>query len=617
MSGIVGILNLDGAPVERDLLQVLTERMAFRGPDGTRVWAEGAIGFGHTLLRTADESEHEQQPLSLDGQVWIVADGRVDARQELFARLKRDDRAPDDLARTPDAELLLRAYLAWGEDCVRRLIGEFCFAIWDGRSRTLFCARDRFGVKLCYYAQVGNTLIVGNTLECLLGHPAVSDRLDERVLGDLFLFGMNQDAGSTVFADVRKLPPGHTLRVAGNIAVQRPYWSLEVRDLIRYRRAGEYIGRFHELFEQAVGDRLRTSKVAVVLSGGLDSTSVAATAQAIGRKRGQSMDMRAFTMVFEGMLQDDERRFTDEMASSLGIPIEYLSAVGFDLFSMLGRKEFHPPEPYLNSVLAIKAFTVNGVLQGRYSTVLSGHGADFGLYSWYMSVGGALSVQPLAGAMTDIFRTVRHMHRLPDLGFGTKAWLRGALGRTEETRQPSSLGYLDEGFARRNRLPERWDEVMESRKALLHAPRQAGYQACMSPTATAILEWYDPGVSGLPLEFEFPFMDVRLMEYLLALPPLPWCADKAILRLAMRDRLPRAILERPKTAFRQNPTFDMIARGGNLQTALSAMPELDPYVRRSTLLEGLAQGPGGNFWEAPLLLRVLSLGAWLRTYRQA
>jgi len=234
-----------------------------------------------------------------------------------------------------------------------------------------------------------------------------------------------------------------------------------------------------------------------------------------------------------------------------------------------------------------------------------------------MSVVGALSIQPLAGAITDIFRTVRHVHRLPDLGFGTKDWLRNALGRTEETRQPSSMGYLDEGFARRNRLPDRWEEVMESRKALLHAPRQAGYQACMSPTDIAIREWYDPGVSGLALEFEFPFMDVRLMEYLLALPPLPWCADKSILRLAMRDRLPQAILERPKTAFRQNPTFDMIARGGNLQTALSAMPELDPYARRSTLLEGLAQGPGGNFWEVPLLLRVLSLGAWLRTYRQA
>ena len=403
MSGIVGILNTDGAPVDRDLLQRLTGQMAYRGPDNSSTWADGAIGFGHTLLRTADESAHEQQPLSLDGQVWIVADGRVDARRELVERLGRYDRAPADLGRTPDAELLLRAYLAWGEDCLLQLVGEFAFAIWDGRSRTLVCVRDRFGIKPFYYAQVGNTLLFSNTLACLRDHPAFSDGLNERVLGDLFLFGMNQDAGSTVFADVRKLPPGHTLRVAGNIAVQRPYWSLAVRDLIRYRRADEYIERFHELFEQAVGDRLRTSKVAIVLSGGLDSTSVAATAQAIAKGRGQPLEMRAFTMVFEGMLQDDERRFTDQMASSLGIPIEYLSATGFDLFSMLGRKEFHPPEPYLNSVLAIKAFNVDDVLQGRYSTVLSGHGADVGLYSWYMSVGGVLSTQPVAAALTDIF----------------------------------------------------------------------------------------------------------------------------------------------------------------------------------------------------------------------
>src|SRR5437016_140994 len=109
MSGVVGILRTDGAPVGRELIGRLTQSLAFRGPDAQQTWTKGQVAFGHTLLRTTFESENEQQPFTLDGEVWIVADCRVDARSELIEALK----GPLSLLRVPDVELILRAYLRW------------------------------------------------------------------------------------------------------------------------------------------------------------------------------------------------------------------------------------------------------------------------------------------------------------------------------------------------------------------------------------------------------------------------------------------------------------------------------------------------------------------------
>src|SRR5579872_4894358 len=151
MSGIVGIVQLDESPVEHRTLQALTDSLAFRGPDAQQIWVDGPVGFGHTLLKTTAESETEHQPFSLDGATWIVADARLDARPDLIAKLE----SRNGLGAAPDVELLLRAYLAWGENCVDHFLGDLAFAIWDAPRKILFCARDHLGVKPFYYAQQG------------------------------------------------------------------------------------------------------------------------------------------------------------------------------------------------------------------------------------------------------------------------------------------------------------------------------------------------------------------------------------------------------------------------------------------------------------------------------
>ena len=129
MSGIVGIVNLDGAPIDRDLLTRLTESMTFRGPDSQLIVIDRHAGFGHTMLRTTHEAATETQPITLDGKLWLTADARLDGRDELIEKLT----ASHSLSRSKpnDAELILFAYNAWQENCVDHLIGDFAFAIWN------------------------------------------------------------------------------------------------------------------------------------------------------------------------------------------------------------------------------------------------------------------------------------------------------------------------------------------------------------------------------------------------------------------------------------------------------------------------------------------------------
>src|SRR5687768_4029861 len=191
MSGIVGILNVNGATVEQEMLERLTDLMSYRGPDASSVWANAAVGLGHTMLRTTTESAREKQPCSIDGEVWITADARIDGRADLLAELRSAEsfvRAEPDLASLDDARLILYAYHAWGENCLSRLIGDFAFIIWDGRRRQLFCACDHLGVKPFYYTALAECIVMSNTLNCIKAHPAVSAELNDLAVADFLLF---------------------------------------------------------------------------------------------------------------------------------------------------------------------------------------------------------------------------------------------------------------------------------------------------------------------------------------------------------------------------------------------------------------------------------------------
>ncbi len=595
MSGFVGVFSLDGAPADSGWLSSATAYMAFRGPDRQGVWKDGAVGLGHTLLRTTFESTGERQPLSLDGGVWLAADARIDGRGELIGKLRAGGREP---ARgVPDAELILHAYHLWGPACVDHLIGDFAFALWDGARRQLFCARDQFGAVPFYWTRVGGeTLLVGNTLNTLRLHPGVPATLDEGRIGDLLLFGLLPASDSTIFAAIRRLRPAHTLTATSGRVDVRRYWSPpEDVEPIRCRRPEEYVERFRSLFDLAVGDRLRSDAVATHLSGGMDSASISATANRISNGSGRVIDLRGYTIVFERLMPDDEGEFARQVAEHCGFPTELLPADDLVLHEPPASPAWMPPEPWgLPGQIAEQEILRRTSRFGR--VVLAGLGGD-----------------PLLSARRQSLRelwrdghTVLALRRLAGPSYRA---VRGIFSARDPGTRLEMPGWLDPAFARRAQVAERWHEWMYP---IAGADQQRGMAD--APLWETVFAGNDPEFSGTPVKTRWPFFDLRLLDFMLAVPPHPWCRAKLILREAMKGRLPESVRLRRKTPLRAFPLAAAVQSDGipAWMRELLSSREVAPYVDPARVAHLLDGPPGSPSSELLSFAPLLALAYWIR-----
>jgi asparagine synthase (glutamine-hydrolysing) len=600
MSGIVGIIDLDGAPVDRKLLERLTALMSIRGPDAQRVWSDGPVGFGHTLLRTTSESSREIQPFSENNRVWITADARIDGRSELIEKLSQKSLLQLPRNTLTDAELIARAYKAWGDKCVHHLDGDFAFAIWDEEKRQLFCARDHFGVKPFYYSLKGNTFIFSNTLDCLRMHPAISDDLNKIAIADFLLFSRNQDLNTTTFSDIQRLPPAHALVVNQSLRISQ-YWKPPVEEELRYKHKQDYVDHFYELFAEAVRDRARWPKVAVSLSGGLDSPSVAGVCVKESRSRNTALELQAFTMVYERLLPDNEKQFAAMVAAHLGIPITYLALDDYKLYQGWDRDRLDP-EPFYYPLSAI-IFDHSKAALAFSRVMLTGDGGDLALLRSWKYTGDLIR----RGRMDILARTFLNYslqyRRLPILGFRTT--LRRWAGSTTTNGTTNIPSWINRTFAERVRLKQRVKEL-ELQTENNHPTRPEAYAGLLDPVWPDIFEQQDPGFVRLPIERRNPFFDRRLIEFLLRVPPIPWFVEKEILRVAMKDLLPEAICRRPKTPLWNSPVAAIWEREWDQH--FQPTQSLSEYIDTERFL---ADKPGDNLdgrWQNAL---PVSLNYWL------
>jgi len=606
MSGIAGILNLDGAPIDRTLLERLTNSLLFRGPDAQRTWFRGPIGFGHTLLQSTTESRDEQQPLSLDGNTWIVADARVDARRELMAALQ--SHGQQCLDGVPDAELILRAYQVWGQNCMDHLIGDFVFAIWDANRRRLFCARDQMGVKPFFYAHLGPLLVFSNTLDCIRQHPAISSRLNDLSIADFLLFDLIQDPAATAFAEIRRLPPAHLLLCdQGSLSVRR-YWTPSVTTPIHYRRPAEYVEHFCDLLDTAVADRLRTESACIFMSGGLDSPTVAASAQRVASRSGGATRLWAYSQVFDSLIPHDERHYAGLVAQALALPIEYRADDQRRLFEFAERPEYRSPEPVHSAWPDVTPDLLRRVAT-ESRVVLTGFGAD-PIFSSRITVHfrELIRQKRFGRALIDAARYFSAEGRLSRLYLRTR-WRILFASKSLTAPYPP---WLNESLERRFALRERWHAVNQ---APAPAPpgrtvRPEAHDVTFAPFWPDLFAAHDANVTRVPVEVRHPFFDLRLMNFLLALPRLPWCCDKLLLREAARGVLPDAVRLRRKSPLRADPLLKLLGRPeAAWVNRFQPVPELEQYVIRSRIPEVLGEeGP----WMDWVHLRPLSLNYWLR-----
>ncbi len=608
MSGIVGVIDLRGKPVDGRLLQSMTLQMTQRGPDGQQIWSQGHVGLGHAMLHTSIDTPATAQPCSLDGRTWITADARVDCREELIAALGA---GCEKLGRNPsDVELLLAAYRKWGSDCVQHLQGDFSFAIWDGIRQQLFCARDHFGIKPFYYCRAADCVIFGNTLDSLKLHPQVSSSLDEQAVADFLLFGFSIHPRISVFQDIQKLPAGHTLTLGANASLRcRKYWNLPVEQVRRFKQADACIEEYSTIFHQAVNDRLRTDRVGILMSGGLDSTSIAAVARKCLADQYDQFDLRAFTFVYEWLIADQEAVFSQQAAETIGIPVHQLNLDAYGPCDVFGAA--HGLRSLLESSFTTPADSA-GATASRYScrVGICGHGGDELFHPGFTDLKGWLQTNRLAVLALEAFKYWRKHRRMPAIGLRTA--VRKALGKNHRTRQPIYPPWLHHDFERRLNLKQQW-QAYHSRPHPAETPRSAAVDGLNHPLWHNMFESYDPGITGIPVELRYPFLDLRLISFCLQLPAIPWCVDKLLLRRAGRDMLPDTVQLRPKTPLTGFPDYEHLLRRTDAEMTNTFLPdEFEAFIdmQRYRKIAGQPQKlrPG----EHTLITHPLRLARWLQ-----
>ncbi len=553
MCGIAGIFNLSGEPVAPGLLLSMTDILLHRGPDGGRTVVRGPIGLGHRRLAIIDLATGEQPMTNEDESVWITFNGEI----YNFRELRRDLQVMGHSFRTAsDTEVILRAYEAYGPECLPRLRGMFAFAIWDARRRRLLLARDRVGIKPLVYSWDGRHLLFASELKSILEDPCVPRELDWEALRD-YLVLHYVPSPKTIFRSIRKLPPASYLVLEEDRRepVIGRYWDLQFAP-VPDRSEAEWIEGLRWHLQDAVRSHLVSDvPVGAFLSGGVDSSTVVALmAQAEGRP------IRTFSIGFD-QPDFDELAYARSVARRYGTDhCEFV--VKPDAMDVLPRLAWQFDEPFADSS-ALPTYYVSKITREHVTVSLSGDGGDenFAGYRRYARA-EALSLRlDSAGGrlLRPLLRTAAHLMPAGAKGQGYLELLASdpveRYFRMVTYQRTQTLRQLFTTELQRRLAPEVEPGVFQRLVEEGRAPdcvSSLQYVDIRTYLPDDILTKVDRTSMLVSLEARVPLLDHVLMEYAATIPTNLKLRDgtgKAILKHTMADDLPSEVLQRRKMGF--------------------------------------------------------------------
>jgi asparagine synthase (glutamine-hydrolysing) len=610
MSGLFGVVDFAAPRVEPEGFRRLAELASYRAPGGITCHFLGGAGLAHLALR-----EEDRPLLDPQRQICILFDGRLDNRPELIAKL-----SPARGAESTDAQLLLAAYLEWGAGCTDHLLGDFAFAVWDNPRKRLVCAVDPLGIKPLHYAQVGSLICFASDAVQVLHHPAVPDDYNEAEIA-AYLAGRCEDPEHSFFAAIRKLGPARRMTAeAGRLRVER-YWSPALRE-IRYARDEDYAAHFGELLQRSVTDRLRGagSFVGVAMSGGLDSTSVAALAL-----RAPDASVRAYTFVFDRLTECDERSYSQAMTEELGLEVEPVEAESLWSLESQATVPFSPDTPFIGWRTCYQEIFHRMARQGA-RVLLMGHGGDDLLRGsslayterlWHGDLSAVREVTRHAqNRRESLPRVLYRYFGRPHLPASTDRLLRSMLGIRQQELLPL---WVLPSFAHRAGLADH-NEALRSQRAFDSRAKEAILKhLIVTPGYWRLVNWHERSAAAMGMEVRHPFLDLRLVEFALAIPGeqlFRLDGTKNLLRRAMAGLLPERIRRRErKTSFTPFLDFMICNRAKDevqeiLRSPISA--DLGIVDGRHLRSDYLGFIHGGTDESRRALWRAITLELWLR-----
>ncbi|MGA8286039.1 MAG: asparagine synthase (glutamine-hydrolyzing), partial [Candidatus Sulfotelmatobacter sp.] len=368
MCGITGVLKLgEGGQVDPGLLRRMCAAMIHRGPDDEGIYTDGCLGLGMRRLSIIDLKTGHQPISNEDGKVWIVFNGEiynhVALREQLIAlghRFRTDS----------DTEAIVHLYEEYGHDCVQYLQGMFAFAIWDNQQRRLFVARDRLGIKPLYYHLSEKSFLFGSEIKALLAHPEVRPDFHRTVLPEYLAFGYLSGT-ETFYRGIRKLMPGHWLEINAREELRiEQYWDLSVAPEETVRDESYYSSAYRDLLESAVGSHLMSDvPVGVFLSGGLDSSAVAALMTHIRRAPVETFSVGYLEQSYS------ELPYARIVAQHLNSIHHEVLVSQLEFFDALPKLIWHEDEPIVWPS-SVALYFVARLARKRVTVVLTGEGSD-------------------------------------------------------------------------------------------------------------------------------------------------------------------------------------------------------------------------------------------------
>lgn len=526
MSAIVGLFHRTGEPVDPKVLDTMLAALRHRGPDGAGSWHAGPVGLGQQHMQLTPESVDERLPLhdSVAG-LALVADCRLDNREDLCEALAV--RQCED-ARTPDSRLLLRAYEKWGSQCVDHLLGDFAFAIWDQRERVLFCACDHMGVRPLYIYRDPACFAFATEIKGLLAHPAIPTRLNKHKLACLTVPAFAVlDRETTCFDQILRLPAATTLTVATDNVRRRTYWTPTPTARLRLPPA-EAFEAFREVWFKAVAARLRSAfPVAALLSGGLDSSAVVATAAHILRQRNRTLISLSAVLPPDSPPDlADEKPFMDQFQKWDNIEMLFVTAPRRGPFDDLERLVWSGEGPPYTSRHYLYTALADAATRRQARPLLDGCGGELGptyrADGYYTELLLSARWWPLGREMRRLARQGGRPYWRTCLSRVARPYLLPRLQhllrkRTSRFDHAPFRAYpLQAAFVREALAGEADDVAAQAARShrpfLTHRRNQRRHMMRARP-------WDTPAFSGQEhVSMSWPFLDKRVLEFCLAAP---------------------------------------------------------------------------------------------------
>ncbi|MCK4762040.1 MAG: asparagine synthase (glutamine-hydrolyzing), partial [Candidatus Aminicenantes bacterium] len=612
MCGITGILNLDKTPVSPRLLKEMTNSLTHRGPDETDLWIDRFAGLGHRRLSIIDLQTGKQPMSDRSKKIWITYNGEL----YNFLELKKILESKGHTFRTnSDTEVIIYAYLEWGDRCVEKFRGMFAFAIADLIKKRLFLARDHFGIKPFYYYLSGGVFAFSSEIQALLKIKKSPLTLDFPAL-DRYLQLQYIPAPGTIFREIKKLKPAHCMNVSfdGKVSPQKEYWQLDFKPDPRPTQE-ERLEALEEVLRESVRAHLVSDvPYGAFLSGGVDSSAVVAYMSQI-----MNRPVKTFTIGFE---EDEysEIQYAAAVAKKWGTE-HHVEIVKPDALSILPDLVKHYGEPFGDSS-AVPTYYVAKMAREHVTMVLSGDGGDetFGGYRSYQAwmnwlhfcgmPGWKKFVYPLAS----ILRPNRYPRRLPTL----TNWLSFIQYINEKRRKMLWRGeYLEKLDFRLDFL-----EADFAKTAHYDLTNKVQYLDFKTYLPYDILTKVDAASMMSSLEVRTPLVDKEVVEFAAGLPQAVNIAPqedgkfegKLLLKTLMRKYYPEEFVRRPKMGFAV-PLFNWFSSKDALQDVLterllSSESRVLELFRPRMVKKLIAVNEPGPIW------LLLFLEEWLKQNRE-